>query len=115
MNSQFTYGDANNSYVVARSPYEHDVSSSPSFNNYSSNCVQQPVHNNLYASSSSFSNMQHMYLNPHASATPQIHMPMNNMMSSVNRVETPHVGSSNSIQQSVSSFYSPATNLDRKS
>src|ERR1041385_1131677 len=55
--------------------------------------------------------MQHMYPNPHASANPQIHMPMNNMMSSVNRVETPHVGSSNSIKQSVSSFYSPATNL----
>src|ERR1041385_769158 len=111
MNSQFTYVDANNSYVVARSPYEHDVSASPSFTNYSSNYVQQPVHNNLYASCSSFSNMQHMYPNPHASATPQIHVPMNNMMSSVNRVETPHVGSSNSIQQSVSSFYSPATNL----
>ena len=111
MNSQFTYVDANNSYVVARSPNEHDVSASPSFINHSSNYVQQPVHNNPYASSSSFSNMQHMYPNSHASATPQIYMPMNNMMSSVNQVETPHVGSSNSIQQSVSSFYSSATNL----
>src|SRR3954471_4221153 len=105
MNSQFTYVDAYNSSVVARSPYEHDVSASPSFINYSSNCVQQPVHNNLYASSSSSSNMHHMYPNPHASATPQIYMPMNNMMSSVNQVETPHIGSSNRMQQSVSSSY----------
>ena len=109
MNSQFTYVDANNSYVVARLPNEHDVSASPRFINHSSNCVQQPVHNNLYASS--FSNMQHMYPNPHSSATPQIHMPMNNMMISVNQVETSHVGTYNSMQQSVSSFYSSATNL----
>src|SRR3954471_5563981 len=111
MNSQFTYVDAYNSSVVARSPYEHDVSASPSFINYSSNCVQQPVHNNLYASSSSFSNMQHMYSNPHASATPQIHMPMNNMISSVDRIETPHVGTFNNMQQSVSTFYSPTPNF----
>ena len=56
--------------------------------------------------------MQHMYPNsPHASATPQIYMPMNNMMSSVNQVETPHVGTFNGMQHSVSSFYSSATNL----
>ena len=55
--------------------------------------------------------MQHMYPNSHASATPQIYMPMNNMMSSVNQVETPYVGTSNAMQQSVSSFYSSANNL----
>ena len=111
MNSQFTYVDANNSYVVARLPNEHYVSASPSFINHSSNCVQQPVHNNLYASSSSFSNMHHMYSNSHASATPEIHMSMNNMMSSVNQVETPHVGTFNNMQKSVSPFYSSAPNL----
>ena len=58
-----------------------------------------------------FSNMQHMYPNSHASATPQIHMPMNNMMSLVNQVETPYVGTSNGMQQSVSSSYSSANNL----
>ena len=36
---------------------------------------------------------------------------MNNMMSSVNQVETPHVGTSNSMQQGVSPFYSSANNL----
>ena len=111
MYHQSPYVDANNSYVVARLPNEHDLSASPSFINHSSNCVQQPVHNNLYASSSSFSNMQHMYPNPHASATPQIHMPMNDMMSSGDRVETPHVGTFNNMQQSVSPFYSSAPNL----
>ena len=55
--------------------------------------------------------MQHMYPNSHASATPQIYMSMNNMMSSVNQVETPHVGTFNGMQHSVSSFYSSATNL----
>ena len=55
--------------------------------------------------------MAHMYHNSHASVTPQIYMPMNNMMSSVNQVETPYVGSSNSMQQSVSHFYSSATSL----
>src|SRR6187401_2234625 len=38
-------------------------------------------------------------------------MPMSNMMSSVNQVETPHVGAFNGMQHSVSSFYSSATNL----
>ena len=55
--------------------------------------------------------MQHMYPNSHASATPQIYMPTNNMMSSVNQVETPNVGTSNGMQQSVSSSYSSANNL----
>src|SRR3954471_4983137 len=99
MNSQFTYVDAYNSSVVARSPYEHDVSASPSFINYSSNCVQQPVHNNIYPSSYSFSNMQHMYPNPHASATPQIHMPVDNMMGVSDQYKAPH------IQEGISQFY----------
>ena len=47
----------------------------------------------------------------HASATPEIHMPMNNMMGLVNQFETPHVKIFNSIQESVSPFYSSATNL----
>ena len=112
MNTQFTYVDANNAYVVARSSNEHIVSASPSFINHASNYVQQPIQNNLHASTSyNFSNMQHMYPNSHASATPQIYMPMNNMMSSVNQVETPYVGTSNGMQQSVSSFYSSANNL----
>ena len=67
---------------------------------------------NLHASTSyNFSNMEHMYTNSHASAAPQIHMPMNNMMSSINQVETLHVGTSDSMQQSVSPFYSSATSL----
>ena len=112
MNTQFTYVDATNAYVVARSSNEHNVSASPSFINHVSNYVQQPIRNNLHASTSyNFSNMQHMYPNSHASATPKIYMPMNNMMSSVNQVETPHVGTSNRMQQSVSTFYSSANNL----
>src|SRR3954463_13873312 len=91
MNSQFTYVDASNSYVVARSPNEHDVSASPSFFNNTSNYMQQPVHDNFYASNSSFSNMQHMYPNPHASATPQIHMPVDNMMDVSDQNKAPHV------------------------
>ena len=38
-------------------------------------------------------------------------MPMNNMMSSVDRVETPYVGTFNNMQQSVSPFYSSTPNL----
>ena len=52
-----------------------------------------------------------MYPNSHASATPQIHMPINNMMGSVNQFGTPHVKIFNSIEESVSPFYSSATNL----
>ena len=96
MNTQFTYVDANNAYVVARSSNEHNVSASPSFINHASNYVQRLMHPNLHDSTSyNFSNMQHMYPNSHASATPQIYMPMNNMMSLVNQVETPYVGNSN--------------------
>ena len=43
--------------------------------------------------------MQHMYPNSHASATPQIHMPMSNMMSSINQFEMPHVRTFNSMQE----------------
>jgi hypothetical protein len=112
MNTQFTYVDANNAYVVARSSNEHNVSASPSFLNHASNYVQGPMQNNLHASNSyDFSNIQHMYPNSHASATPQINMPMNNMMGLGNQFETPHVKISNSIQESVSPFYSSATNL----
>jgi hypothetical protein len=110
MNSQFTHEDANNSYVVARSPNEHNASANPSFFNYASNHMQEPTQNSLHASSYNFSNM-HMYPNPHASATPQTYMPMNNMVSSVHQVETPHVGTFNNMQQSVSPFYSSAPNL----
>jgi hypothetical protein len=52
-----------------------------------------------------------MYPNSHASATPQIVMPMNNMVSSVNKFETPHVRISNAMQESVSPFYSSASNV----
>jgi hypothetical protein len=112
MNTQFTYVDANMSYVVARSFNEHNVSASPSFINHASNYVQGLIQSNLHASASyDTSNMQHMYPNSHASATPQIYMPMNNMMSLVNQVETPYVGTSNSMQQSVSTFSSSTNNL----
>ena len=112
MNTQFPFVDANNPYVVAGSPIEHNVSASPSFINHASNYVQQPIQNNLHASTSyNFSNIQHMYPNSHASASPKMYMPMNNMMSSVNQVETPHIGTSDSMQQSVSTFYSSANNL----
>ena len=100
MNSQFTYVDANNSYVVARSPYEHTLSVNPSFVNYTSNYVQGPIQSNLHVSTSyDTSNMHHMYSNSHASATPEIHRPMNNMMSLVNKVETPHVGTYNNMNK----------------
>ena len=112
MNTQFTYVDANNAYVVARSSNEHNVSASPSFINHASNYAQGLMQNNLHASNFyDFSNIQHMYPNSHASATPQIHMPMNNMMGLVNQFETPHVKISNSIEESVSPFYSSATNV----
>ena len=112
MNTQFTYVDANNAYVVARLFNEHIASAIPSFINHASNYAQGPMQNNFHASNSyDFSNIQHMYPNSHASATPQIHMPMNNMMGLANEFETPHVKIYNSIQESVSPFYSSATNL----
>ena len=112
MNTQFPFVDANNLYVVARSPNEHNVSASPNFINHASNYVQGPMQNNLHVSNSyKFSNMQHMYPNSHASATSQIHMPMSNMMSSINQFETPQVRISNAMQESVSPFYSSAANV----
>ena len=112
MNTKSPFVDANNPYVVARSPNKHNVSASPSFINHASIYAQGPMQNNFRASNShDFSNIRHMYPNSHTSATPQIHMPMNNMMGLVNQFETPHVKISNSIQKSVLLFYSSATNL----
>ena len=51
-----------------------------------------------------------MSLNSHASATPQIHMPMNNMMSSVNYYQTSQDENFNSMQRDISAYYSSATN-----
>ena len=85
MNTQSPCVDANNSYGVTRSFNEYTLSASPSFFNHAANYVQEPIQSNLHASTSyDTSNMHHVYSNSHASATPQIHMPMNNMMSSVN-------------------------------
>ena len=106
MNTQFTYVDANNTYVVARSSNEHNVSASSSFINHASNYVQGPMQQNLHDSTSyNFSNMQHMYPNSHASATPQIVMPMNNMVSSVSKFETPYVRFSNAMQESITLLF----------
>ena len=80
--------------------------------NCASNYVQGPIQSNLHVLSSyDTSNMHHMYHDSYASATPQIHMSMNNMMGLVNQFETPHVKISNSIEESVSPFYSSATNF----
>ena len=71
MNTQFPFVDANNPYVVARSPNEHNVSASSSFVNHASNYVQGPMQTNFLASNSyNFSNVQHMYPNSHTSETP---------------------------------------------
>ena len=99
MNTQFPTVDANNSYGVTRSFNEYTLSASPSLFNHASNYVHRPIQSNLHASTFyDTSNVHHMYPNSHASATPQIYMPMNNMMSLVNQVETPHVGTFNSMQ-----------------
>lgn len=112
MNTQFHTVDANNSYGVTRSFNEYTLSANPRFFNNASNYMQRPIQSNLHASTSyDTSNMHHMYSNSHASATPEIVMPMNNMMSLVNQGETPLVGTSNSMRQSVSPFYSSSTNL----
>ena len=107
MNPQSPYIDANYPYYdVARSHDMSIVSSSPG-----SYYVQNPMQNNLYASTHyDFSNLQHAYSNHHASAIPEIHMPMNNMMHSVNQYETPNVRNFSGMQQSVSSLYSSAIN-----
>ena len=112
MNTQFPTVDANNSYGVTRSFNEYTLSANPNFFNHATNYVQGPIQNNLHASTSyDTSNMRHMYSNSHASATQQIHMPMSNMMSSINQFETPQVRISNAIQGSVSPFYSSASNV----
>ena len=105
MNTQFPTVDANNSYGVTRSFNEYTLLASPSFFNNASNYVHRPIQSNLHASTSyDTSNMYHMYSNSHASATPQIVMPMNDMMSLVDQVETPCVGTSNSIQAKCFTF-----------
>ena len=101
MYHQSIYVDANCSSIdVARSFDMRSVSASPS-----SYYVQKPMQNNLHASNS-FSNLQHAYSNSHASVTPETHMPMNNMTSSV--YETPNIRNFNSTSESVSPFYSSA-------
>jgi hypothetical protein len=83
------------------------VSASP--NSYN---VQTPMQNNLRPSTYyDSSNLQHVYANSHASAAPEVHMPMNNVMSSVNKYETPNVINFNSMQNNDSSFYPSANNL----
>ena len=112
MNTQSPHVDANNSYGVTRSFNEYTLSANPSFINYTSNYMQGPIESNLHASTSyDTSNMHHMYSNSHASATPEICRPINHMLSMGNQFGTPHVGTFNNIQQSVSPFYSSATNL----
>jgi hypothetical protein len=108
MNSQSYFVDANNSYAeVARFFNMNTVSASPS-----SCYVQTPIQNNLHPSTCyNFDNMQHIYSNSHASAAPEVHMPMNNMMNSVNQYETSNVINFNSMQNNVSSFYPSANNL----
>jgi hypothetical protein len=57
------------------------------------------------------SNLQHVYANSHTSAIPEVHIPMNDVMSSVNKYETPNVINFNIMQNSFSPFYSSANNL----
>lgn len=112
MTTQFNYIDANNSYVdVARLFDKHAVSASPQVFDYASDYAQKLMQNNLHASDCYYddSNGQYMSINSHASATPQIHMPMSNMMSSVNCYQTPHGQNFNIMQGDVSSYYSLAT------
>jgi hypothetical protein len=92
---------------VARSSYRLTTSAIP--NSY---YVQTPIENNLHALTSyNFSNLQHVYSNSHASATPDIYTPMNDVMSLVNQYETPNVINFSIMQNSVSPFYSSANNL----
>ena len=81
--------------TVTRSFNEYTLSANPSFFNNASNYVQRPIQSNLHASISyDTGNMHHTYSNSHASATPEIVMLTNNMMSLINQVETPRVDSS---------------------
>jgi hypothetical protein len=88
MNSESLYVDANNSDDnIARFFDMSTVSASP--NSY---YVQTPMQNNLRPSTYyDSSNLQHVYVNSHTSTAPEVHMPMNNVMSSVNKYETPNV------------------------
>jgi hypothetical protein len=98
MNPQSLYVDANNSYIdVARSSDIYTVSA-----NHRSYYVQKPMRNNIHT----LSNLQHVNSSSHASASPEVHMPMNNMMTSVNQYETSNVKNFSNLQDSVSSFYS---------
>jgi hypothetical protein len=110
MSTQFNYVDANNTYVnVARFFDKHGVSARPQVFNYESDYAQKLMQTNLHASNYyDASNRQHMSPNSHALATPQIHMPMNSMMSSVNHYQTSHDWSFNNMQGDVSAYYSSA-------
>jgi hypothetical protein len=108
MNSEFSYVDANNSYVdIARSIDMLTTSAIPS-----SYYVQTSMENNLHARTCNFSNFQHAYTNSHASAIPEVHMPINIVMSSVNQYKTPNVIDFNSMQNNVSSFYPSVTRVN---
>jgi hypothetical protein len=70
------------------------------------------MQNNLHPSTCyNLNNLQHIYSNYHTSAAPEVHMPMTNVMNSVNQYETPSVIHFNNIQNNVSPFYSSANNL----
>jgi hypothetical protein len=105
MNFQSSFVDANNSYAeVARFFDMSTVLASPN-----SCYVQTLIQNNLHPSTCyNFDNLQHIYSNSHASAGPEVHMPMNNMMNLVNQYETPNVINLNNIQNNVPPFYSSA-------
>jgi hypothetical protein len=108
MNSQSFYVDANNYYVDVARSYDMCTTSAIPCSDY----MQTPMQNNLPALNSyNYSNLQHVYSNSHASATTEVHMPMNNVMNSVNQYETPNVIDFNSMQNSVSPFYPSANNL----
>jgi hypothetical protein len=98
MNTHVPYVDASYCYTdITRSFDIHTASASPS-----SYYVQELMQN---------SNFQHVNSNLHASANPEIHMPMNNMMNYVSQYETPNVINFNSMQNNVSFFYPSANNL----
>jgi hypothetical protein len=108
MNSQSSFVDANNYYAdIARFFDMSTVSASPN-----SCYVQTLMQNNLQSSTFyNFNNLQHVYSDSHVSAAPEVHMPMNNVMSSVFWYEAPNVINFSSMQNNVSSFYSSANNL----
>jgi hypothetical protein len=99
MNSQSSFVDSNNSYAdVARFFDMSTVSASPN-----SCYVQTPIQNNLHPLTCyNFNNLHHVYSNSHASAALEVHMPMNNVMNSVNQYEAPNVINFSSMQNNVS-------------